>query len=501
MNPTHEQEAFLQKPVRAAIIKALAGTGKTTLFRMFAQRYPELRILYLSYNRSIVDEANLPGNCLALSSHQLAYKFVGYRYSSKMSDNLNMGLIKSILKISWAEASQTKMALEKFLYSQEKTICEKHITESPRNRKSKSNKAEIVKLARIVWKGMCELDGPFPMTHDGYLKGYALADIDLSSYFDVLLVDEGQDTNPAVMTILDAQKTMKKYICGDDSQQLYRYRSAQNALSLVENEKVETFALTKSFRFNDEVAEFANHFLRHLKVEERLTGTENNVEQSILNDPQVLDSNLPTAYINRTILKTIELAIEHLNEGRSVMWVGGMQNYPFVEVLDVLRLKLGQRNKIKSRDILRDYKDFESYQFAAKATGSLDMARILRIIKKYDTALFDIYTNLKNSEVKEISKAMTIVTTCHRSKGLEFPQVVLGNDFKDLKALLRRPEEEIRDELNLMYVGITRAMKRLVPSDPFIEMSKQTVNVLDQRASVMNGKKRRGSKRHIQKAA
>ncbi|MDW2041475.1 DNA helicase, partial [Vibrio sp. 2130-1] len=76
MKPTLEQQNVIYKPVRLAVIKALAGTGKTTLFRLFANAYPELRMLYITYNRPIADAANLPPNCLSLTGHQLAYQFV-----------------------------------------------------------------------------------------------------------------------------------------------------------------------------------------------------------------------------------------------------------------------------------------------------------------------------------------------------------------------------------------------------------------------------------------
>jgi len=498
MTPTSEQEHFLQKPVYRAVIKALAGTGKTTLFRMFSQRYPELRILYISYNRSIVDEADLPENCMALTAHQLAYKFVGYRYEKKLSANLNMGLIKGKLGVTWAEANLTKNTLENFFYSQDKRICHRHVPVSKRNRKSSANLERITQLANQVWQGMCHLDGDFPMTHDGYLKGYSLADIDLSKYFDVLLVDEAQDLNPSVQSIIDAQVNMKVYLCGDDSQQIYRYRGAEDALSQADKSEYVTYTLTKSFRFNEQIASLANVFLSHLQVEERLSGTPNNISQSILEASSDLDPLKQIAFINRTILKTIEIAIELFKSGQAVMWVGGIEKYPFDEVLDILNLKLGKRSLIKSREVLRDYDDFDAYRAAAKATGSIDMARVLRIIKKYGIELFDIYRDLKDSEIQTGESATRIVSTCHRSKGLEFEQVVLGDDFKCVKSLLKRPIEEIKDELNLMYVGITRARLRLVPSQSIFEVCSEKESLLVQKRQV---KSRRSAKRRIKLAA
>ncbi|EFH1645195.1 ATP-binding domain-containing protein, partial [Escherichia coli] len=53
------------------------------------------------------------------------------------------------------------------------------------------------------------------------------------------------------------------------------------------------------------------------------------------------------------------------------------------------------------------------------------------------------------------------VSTAHRSKGLEWPVVILDEDFADITDPLM-PEDERRDETNLLYVATTRARKTLV---------------------------------------
>ncbi|KAB0482393.1 AAA family ATPase [Vibrio chagasii] len=479
MKPTNQQNAITCRPVAKAVIKALAGTGKTSVLRMLANRYSELRFLYIAYNRPIVDEANMPPNCLSLTGHQLAYKFVGKYYSHKLSDNLNMGLIKNKLGLSWADANSTKITLENFFFSQDKEIEKKHAPGSTRNSQALLMRAKYVSLANQVWKSMKDLDGEFPMTHDGYLKGFSIAEVDLSSHFDILLIDEAQDLNPAVKSFIAAQKHMKTYYCGDDSQQLYRYRGAEDSLADAEKNGAEVFWLTQSFRFNDLVAKYANSFLSQLKVPEKLKGTPNGVENSIVDSIDKLDQSLPVAFINRTILRTIEVAIEAEQQGKKVMWIGGIEKYPFSELFDVLYLKLNQRSNIKSRDLLKSFKSFESYQEVAKQTNSLDMARVLRLIKKYGEGIFTIYQRLKKSEVVDRSIAEVIVGTCHRTKGLEFPQVVLGSDFGDSKTLLLKSEEEIRDELNLMYTAITRTQIRLVTCDKFESIVQLSQNILD----------------------
>ena len=64
---------------------------------------------------------------------------------------------------------------------------------------------------------------------------------------DVLLVDEAQDTNPAMLDVFLRQKKTTKIIVGDPHQQIYAFRGAVNALDLVRPDV--TYHLTQSFRF------------------------------------------------------------------------------------------------------------------------------------------------------------------------------------------------------------------------------------------------------------
>ncbi|MBE8571298.1 hypothetical protein, partial [Vibrio sp. OPT46] len=83
-----------------------------------------------------------------------------------------------------------------------------------------------------------------------------------------------------------------------------------------ENSGAEVFSLTQSFRFNEQVATYANAFLNQLGVHERLKGTDNGIIESVLTSENDLDENLQIAYINRTIVLTIEVAIEADERGK-----------------------------------------------------------------------------------------------------------------------------------------------------------------------------------------
>ncbi len=53
MQWTHEQSPIIQSKASKILVRAFAGTGKTTTLVGFAKANPTLRILYLCYNSSV----------------------------------------------------------------------------------------------------------------------------------------------------------------------------------------------------------------------------------------------------------------------------------------------------------------------------------------------------------------------------------------------------------------------------------------------------------------
>lgn len=72
------------------VVRAYAGTGKTSTLVKYALRNPDIRMLYLAFNRAIRDEAasKFPPNVDCKTSHQLAFALFGKRYTHKLSNNV-----------------------------------------------------------------------------------------------------------------------------------------------------------------------------------------------------------------------------------------------------------------------------------------------------------------------------------------------------------------------------------------------------------------------------
>lgn len=68
---------------------------------------------------------------------------------------------------------------------------------------------------------------------------------------------------------------------------------------------------------------------------------------------------------------------------------------------------------------------------------------------------------MRRQVVTHEKEAQVTVSTAHRSKGLEWPVVMLSEDFTDITDPLLSQDER-QDETNLLYVAVTRARRTLV---------------------------------------
>ncbi|WP_158973906.1 3'-5' exonuclease, partial [Pseudomonas sp. BAV 4579] len=129
----------------------------------------------------------------------------------------------------------------------------------------------------------------------------------------------------------------------------------------------------------------------------------------------------------------------------------------------------GRKDLVQQKKLLRDYRDFEQYQEIAKATQDPEMQRSVRIIEAY----FDLpkrIEQLRRCAVASELDATVTLTTAHKAKGLEWDFVGLYDDFSadPLAPEIDRASRD--DELNLLYVSVTRAMQILAVNSLVIDI-------------------------------
>ncbi|HBO0621359.1 TPA: UvrD-helicase domain-containing protein, partial [Pseudomonas aeruginosa] len=238
MQWTHEQSPIIQSKASKILVRAFAGTGKTTTLVGFAKANPTLRILYLCYNSSVEKAAKgkFPRNVVCKTAHSLAHAVYGIQYAHKKTKNLRLtDIARGLDTQDWELVRDVLATLNNYMASADAELGRPHFPRFRDKAFLTSAQERFLKqgldMARVVWRRMVDLqDTGMLMPHDGYLKLYQLSKPDLSQRFDCMLLDEGQDINPVIADIAHWQR-IKMAIVGDPHQQLYRFRGAEDALN------------------------------------------------------------------------------------------------------------------------------------------------------------------------------------------------------------------------------------------------------------------------------
>ena len=133
-------------------------------------------------------------------------------------------------------------------------------------------------------------------------------------------------------------------------------------------------------------------------------------------------------------------------------------------LLDVYRLYAGKREEISNKLIdqrFRSFEEYESYGEGAKDGEAILLAKLVRQFK-HETPRF--VEDLKTNAVEREGDAEIVLTTAHRSKGLEWDCVRMGEDFTSLASIedsLAQGEDFDPQEANLLYVMLTRARRHV----------------------------------------
>lgn len=270
VRPTDEQEAIIRTELSAgdcALINAYAGTGKTSALEMLANALPGKRILYICFNRETAVQAKdrFPSNTDCRTIHSLAFSLNGAAYRHKLGTPRPLDVMRCLNLNASHIAVHVFDTVEHYLHTVDSRIEACHLP--PGSELCGVSPNQLVDDARKLWRLMQEQGSDVPMSHDGYLKLWAMTAPKLVAY-DMILLDEAQDTNPVSLDVVLRQRSYGRtrlVFVGDTHQSIYRWRHAINAMEQLKQIAVVSLPLTTSFRFGGDIAEDASFFLNHWK--------------------------------------------------------------------------------------------------------------------------------------------------------------------------------------------------------------------------------------------
>ena len=487
---TKEQAAIVECDFEdILLINAYAGTGKTSTLIKFCEKRAKHTILYLSYNSAMRIEAEAKfkhlKNVSVKTMHSLAYentdKTIKERLGSLRALDLNPYLKELEEKERNFYASSLLSLLRSFCNTS--LSLEDFINEASQNPKEyglnpRMNTSYILRKLKTLWTEQIPNDTNLLYEHDFYLKAFQLSKPNLN--YDFIVVDEAQDINGCVIDIVLNQKGKKVFI-GDTYQSIYKFRGACNSLEFLTKEpNIKVLYLTQSFRCPVSIAKEANKYLRLLEAKKEFKGTfkESNLDFTGKNP------NTQRAIITRTNAKLFDIAVQNLD--KKLFLVGGIESYNFNDLLDIQNLLCKKREYIKNNFIARfaDVKELIAYSDESK---EIDLKQKLLICFKYmNENIFELIKKIKTSVVKNANKAELILSTGHKSKGLEWDKVEIIDDFINLREILEESQsiEVTKEELNLFYVALTRSKGELIIdesyllNDEFLQKHKNQITII-----------------------
>jgi superfamily I DNA/RNA helicase len=443
MRLTHEQENAVNAFASGINlrIKAYAGAGKTSTLRSMADVMRSGQSgLYLAFNRAIAAEsmtkfARTPVN--VRTTHSLAFRWAtdqGYT-SEKLTRSLDMRAIAGLPVASefrGAETTGRRLALatlRKWMQSDAPFISSEFIPDHVFTvlRRMTDEPCEltggIVQTAINIWNEALRLDSQVPLGHDGYLKAWARTNPQLQA--DVVFVDEAQDLNPVVIGVLRTQSRQLVSV-GDNFQAIYSWRGAIDALQILPGTEMH---LTQSFRFGGEIAEVANGLLQAMA-----NGTPPLIGNGKPGFVGIPDGE-PDAILCRTNAGVFGAIAEQPGCG-----IAGGANELRALIMDIERLQHGQS---ATGPDLFSFGDWAEVVDAVAADEGSSLTPIVRIVEKHGVVF------LKRALATVAEHGQPVIGTAHKTKGLEFPHVLLQDDFA--------AESPSLEERRLFYVALTRA--------------------------------------------
>jgi superfamily I DNA/RNA helicase len=495
--PTAEQQAIidLSKTGESFTVTALAGTGKTTTLKQICKESPERNYLYVAFNNTVAKDfrewVKKEGitNVKAMTGDAIAVAYINHtQYApynlalgSRIGDGLRLGkdiakhfefkelTLKEYPDPKGKKQEETvtltitetinylKKGIENFCISIDDKILPKHFDKYEPTK-------DAISYANTMWEDYNDPEGGvLKMQFYAIFKMFALSapsmrrpyDPKDDFYFDTLLIDEAQDTNPVAGKQYKDQHDMQVIYVGDPNQAIYGFRGAEDEMQKRSDLKV--LPLTESWRFGSNIANFANHALGKLKSPTYLQGNAPDPGEVILGI-----ANNADAIVQRTNSGCLTSILYLLHNGERPL-VDAKTKEEIISLVASLSYFAGLGPKpVKIDEELEEFDTIGAIEDAIEKKQLPNRIRILLEIvldeKQGPEYLLELLAPVSNRG----HKGTRIITT-HRAKGDEWDVVQLGSDFfgprwdkEDQKVLMPDPSE-----LMLVYVAATRAKKEL----------------------------------------
>ena len=468
------------------VVDSKAGTGKTTLIQMLTRLIleinPNARILVMAYNEKIVSDIapKMPSKVNTMTSHALGKAII----SNFLSKRSSFPKIKKLKRyeiqykyltesLGW-NMSDKKLKEKYSVISKLVGLCKGALVFSKQGvldiadrygiEIEKDEPKIILKIIELTSKDIVNID-----FDDMIYLPHVIEGIDFPQ-FDYVFVDECQDFNIAQQEL--AKKCKKEFIgrlisVGDPSQAIYGFMGSdiRSFKRLQSQKNTITLLLNECFRCTKEIIKFTRE----------QTGVDIVAHDScpVGEPPRAFSHNDVIGgdfVMCRTTAPLVKFCFFLLARGQSANIAGRNMEENLVKIitksktstikqfynhLDVLELKLNSSLQKSNPNLSQE----EVYELR-ECVDQRDMHEVFMIVASQTNATTTNALSRGVSNLFSGSKDGVILSTIHKSKGLEYDRcLILEKELMPHKSA--RLDWEKEQENNLAYVCYTRAKKTL----------------------------------------
>ena len=243
---------------KVVAVNSVAGAGKTYTAKQIVDALKPKKGLYTAFNKAIVDESRSKITSIEVRTiHSLAYKYA----KNKNVKNLTYNDI--VEKLSYSEKNELIQILNIFCLSSYVEI-ESFLIYYKANNKLVDNK--ILLLVKQYYHKMEK--NIIPASFNFLLKSLHIKlytskvkKLNFSINYDLIILDECQDTTAVTLSIFSLIDAKKKVILGDTHQNIYSFMNTVNAFELMTNSIHKQ--LTQSFRCSERIGRIIEKYGRN----------------------------------------------------------------------------------------------------------------------------------------------------------------------------------------------------------------------------------------------
>ena len=456
-----------------AVVKAVAGSGKTTTLVEAMRQVPAtISKIFLAFNKAIATELSSRG-VNARTFHSLTFGPVTKAMGIK---TVNQDKVRDLIDASMGEEEARMYGpfVNKLvgLGKNAGIGCLIEDTEQNWNDLAQHHDMELeseyadyskaLRFASIILQRSNA--SKTALDFDDLLYLAVKNGIPLSK-FGFIVVDEAQDTNAIQRAIIRKimGQSSRLMAIGDDAQAIYGFRGADSdSLDLIKSEfEAIELPLSVTYRCPEAVVAHARQWVSHIEAAPNAPkgtvtslGCSWKAKQFKANDLVVCRTTAPVVGLAFTLMQArIPVRIMGKDIGAGMKSLIKRMNANSIDNL-IQRLEVYTAREVEKARAKKQDQKMEA--IADKTQCIIFLIRSLKEIKRSVPGLYEVIDQLFSDP-----RDAVILSTIHKSKGLESDTVYWLNSSKCPAAWARQPWQQ-QQERNLCYVATTRAKKQLI---------------------------------------